>query len=453
MFTKCAARRLNKIPWYFRFKQKTMSDEIPIFSHLTIEGWRQIDCVDIEFHPRLTIITGANGAGKTTLLSFLIRQFGWHKQYLGTPIQSKTGTTNFFSGVFKSISKLIGIDTQDTSSVGKIGKIGYSNGSQSTLIVPEQTSKTYDVSVTNPIHIVGFHVDSHRPSFAYQEVTMIPTNPITANHAYTQYNAEMISRFMNGDGNHRPIFRIKESLISMATFGEGNKTLQGNKEILATYTGFVEALKKTLPESIGFVDLSIRMPDIVMVTETGEFMLDASSGGLMALIDLTFRLHMFSIGKPSFVVTMDEPENHLHPTMQRSLMRKLLSAFPQAQFIVATHSPFIVSSVRESNVYALRYIEVDLAQTNTADIISKRKKVVSEKLDTINRAGNAGEILREVLGVASTMPEWVELDIENLVNKYRGKEIDTETLRSLREDLKAIGQSEFYSEALASLVK
>jgi predicted ATPase len=41
------------------------------FNNLRIEGWRQFDNIDIEFHPRLTVLTGANGAGKTTLLRVL----------------------------------------------------------------------------------------------------------------------------------------------------------------------------------------------------------------------------------------------------------------------------------------------------------------------------------------------------------------------------------------------
>jgi predicted ATPase len=34
------------------------------FKRLKIDGWRQFQSIDIELHPRLTIITGANGAGK-----------------------------------------------------------------------------------------------------------------------------------------------------------------------------------------------------------------------------------------------------------------------------------------------------------------------------------------------------------------------------------------------------
>ncbi|MGQ0518664.1 AAA family ATPase, partial [Bacillus sp. D-CC] len=76
-----------------------------------------------------------------------------------------------------------------------------------------------------------------------------------------------------------------------------------------------------------------------------------------------------------FVVTIDEPENHLHPSMQRSLLNDFVKAFPKAQFIVVTHSPFIVSSIRESNVYALKH-----EKNNVSDQQSGwAKKVVSYK--------------------------------------------------------------------------
>ncbi|MFL1399228.1 AAA family ATPase, partial [Acinetobacter baumannii] len=62
----------------------------------------------------------------------------------------------------------------------------------------------------------------------------------------------------------------------------------------------------------------------------------------MSIIDLAWQIFLYSHDKDEFVVTIDEPENHLHPSMQRSLLNDFVKAFPKAQFIVVTHSPFIV---------------------------------------------------------------------------------------------------------------
>jgi predicted ATPase len=416
------------------------------FKSLHIEGWRQLDNVDIDFHPKLTIITGANGAGKSTLLSILTRHIGWQKNFLSTPKVEKSGTKSFFKGVFRSI---FGSSKKPSDDPNYIGSITYSTDTTAIIRLPNDRDAQYNLQLDGQQQVLGLHIDSHRPTYAYSPVSQIPTVAISSNDAFNNYNGELYSRYHGSSGNQQPIYRMKEAIISMAAFGEGNSAIVRNQDALDCYNEFVAALRKTMPESIGFKDLSIRLPDVVLVTESGDFMLDAASGGLMTIFDMTYRLLMYSRGKQSFVVTMDEPENHLHPSMQRSLMRRLMNAFPQAQFVVATHSPFIVSSVKDSIVYALRFRDT---AGSTTESFSARRTVVSEKLDTINRAGNAGEVLREVLGVQSTMPEWVDHELQSLIDRYKGSEINQNTLNGLRRDLESVGQSEFYPEALAKLL-
>jgi predicted ATPase len=423
-----------------------MSENIS-FKRLHVEGWRQLDNVEIDFHPKLTIITGANGAGKSTLLSILTRHIGWHKNFLSTPKLDKSGVKSFLTGIFQSFFSSLQKASNDPNC---IGSITYSNEATAVIRLPGGVQPQYNLEITGQLAIQGLHIDSHRPTYAYAAVSQIPTTAISSNEAFSSYNSELYSRYHGGNSNQQPVYRMKEAIISMAAFGEGNSAIVRNQDALDCYNEFVAALRKTMPESIGFRDLSIRLPDVVLVTESGDFMLDAASGGLMTIFDMTYRLHMYSRGKQAFVVTMDEPENHLHPSMQRSLMRRLMNAFPQAQFVVATHSPFIVSSVKDSLVYALRFRNTEGRATEG---FSASRTVVSEKLDTINRAGNAGEVLREVLGVQSTMPEWVDDELQALIDRYKGKSISQDTLNGLRRDLESVGQSEFYPEALAKLLK
>jgi hypothetical protein len=155
-----------------------------------------------------------------------------------------------------------------------------------------------------------------------------------------------------------------------------------------------------------------------------------------------------------FVVVMDEPENHLHPSMQRMLLGSLLDAFPSAQFIIATHSPFMVSSVKDSAVYALRYMSSQQNSSNEdiEDGLDLSRQVFSERLDVVNRAGNAAEILRDVLGVPVTVPLWVETQLNSLVIEYRNRELTVESLSELRERMTDLGFGEMYPTALAGVV-
>jgi recombinational DNA repair ATPase RecF len=60
-----------------------------MFRSLEIHTWRQIEQVEIQFHPRLTILTGANGSGKTTILNLISRHFGWSIPLVSTPKRDK----------------------------------------------------------------------------------------------------------------------------------------------------------------------------------------------------------------------------------------------------------------------------------------------------------------------------------------------------------------------------
>lgn len=55
------------------------------------------------------------------------------------------------------------------------------------------------------------------------------------------------------------------------------------------------------------------------------------------------------------VVLIDEPEAHLHIEMQKRVMPILTDFFPNVQFIVATHSPFILNSLSDAVIYDLAH--------------------------------------------------------------------------------------------------
>ncbi|MBK1833923.1 AAA family ATPase [Roseibacillus ishigakijimensis] len=60
-----------------------------------------------------------------------------------------------------------------------------------------------------------------------------------------------------------------------------------------------------------------------------------------------------------FIMILDEPETHLHPAWQRYVLRIAQELFPNAQFIVATHSPFIISSINRGWIHILNTCEDD----------------------------------------------------------------------------------------------
>jgi predicted ATP-binding protein involved in virulence len=50
----------------------------------------------------------------------------------------------------------------------------------------------------------------------------------------------------------------------------------------------------------------------------------------------------------------DEADAHLHPSWQRELGERLRQVFPEVQFIVTTHSPFVAQEATDGGLFVLR---------------------------------------------------------------------------------------------------
>lgn len=421
------------------------------FSRLTISGWRQFGEIDLQLHPRLTVLTGANGAGKSTLLNVFSSHFDYQRPLLATPRADESGGYKYFNGIISFFSRLVFAPAP--KSAESIGELTYSNNSSSPITVPINGGVQYDVSIHKKQQVHGFHVSSHRRLPQYQQVDQIPAKPMAPKLAYERFNGEMMSSYRGEYSGYSSTYRIKETLLSMALLGPQTEFNSGNAVLRQTFVGFSDTLKNILPEEIGFLELSIRSPDVVFVTKSGEFLIDAISGGLLALVDLAWQIYMYSVGSASFVVTIDEPENHLHPSMQRVLMGNLISTFPNVQFIVASHSPFIVSAVRDARVYVLKHMERNDMRPLADGTPNLSRLVSSVCLDSVNRAGTASQILRDVLGLPTTYPDWVSAELDVIIEKYRGRQFDEKLMYDIRKELSDSGYGELLPDVTLALAR
>jgi predicted ATP-dependent endonuclease of OLD family len=92
---------------------------------------------------------------------------------------------------------------------------------------------------------------------------------------------------------------------------------------------------------------------------TFENLSDGFSALISILMDLFMRVDIirkevkdFSYN-PCGIVLIDEPETHLHLKLQYEVMPLLTGLFPNVQFIVATHSPAVISSIKNATVFDL----------------------------------------------------------------------------------------------------
>ncbi|EIT7146299.1 AAA family ATPase [Vibrio aestuarianus] len=409
------------------------------FNNLEIKKWQQFEEVDLDLQDRITIITGSNGCGKTTLLSLLARHSGWAHNSLSTPKRDKkTGAIKFVQRFFKGKSEEYG----DT-----VGKIQYSNNVSGNLVVQNTQSASYQVQIQNQQAVKSFYIPSHRTTFRYAPLGNIPTAKKNKQAAFNEVSQMKMQTHQGSYRGQPASFLMKSTLIGWAINGYGvtnnSKTIMPqDQEQITYYEGFQSVLRKILPKTIGFEEFEIRNMEIVFVCNGGEdeFILETASGGISALIDIAWQIYMYaSKDNPDYTVIIDEIENHLHPTMQRRILPDLLEAFPNAKFIVSTHSPLVVGSVKNSRVYALTYNE--------------DKKVESRKLDLLNEAKTATEILDEVLGVSFTMPIWVENQLNEIINEFSAKSIADTDFSLLRERLAEFGLERMVPVAIQGIME
>ena len=407
---------------------------------LQISEWRQFSNLEMNFDEKLTILTGANGAGKTTLLNILSNAFGWNPAFVSSFISQGKYTNS----AHEEITSKDGIS---------IGQIVFDKNETVDIILPKNVDSTYSIRYSKKSNADGLYISAHRPVFAYRKLHNIPILSGDRRVLFDQYkkfNEKYIEDEFRDttDDLESGIGIIKSSLISLGLHGyASNEHVHANPEMKTLFEQYSYVLNKVLPEELGFEALEINTPEVLLKTRTGEFILDAVSGGIASIIDITWQLFMYADKNTRFTAIIDEPENHLHPKLQRDFLANIVECFPHIQFIIATHNPFMISAVRESKVYVLEYKK----EMSKKDGV--QEKVVASDLNDINRAGSSNDILREVLGVESSIPKWAEKEIGKIIQEYSVKEFNIDTMNELKVKLMQYGFGEFIPRVIIKVME
>jgi len=77
-------------------------------------------------------------------------------------------------------------------------------------------------------------------------------------------------------------------------------------------------------------------------------------GDLLMRLDRVEWADNRAVHERAFLLLLDEIDVHLHPAWQRKLLGVVQKAFPKAQIIASTHSPFLVASLADGAVIELK---------------------------------------------------------------------------------------------------
>lgn len=144
------------------------------------------------------------------------------------------------------------------------------------------------------------------------------------------------------------------------------------------------------------------------------------------VMDLTFLDSKDPLAEEAFFF-LDEPEAYLHLEWQRRILPMAQQLFPSSQFFVATHSPFVVSSVNEGFIYELDPDEHGEVTISDAIPASKGDSYITA--------------VSEILGLS----EWFDPESERLLAEFR-----TQRNATLKGNLEAESKARRLAETISS---
>ena len=287
------------------------------------------------------VLTGRNGSGKTTVLQELSEE-------LKSELNTSLGPSKVRNGL-SALSKLAG-QSEELEQAHNQFLASYK-------IIPSFSAKQQNGSR---------NLSSFRDRFLvafFREIRRIKVEKVDTVISDDELTKQLLERGKRGSSTEL----FKQFLVNKKV-AQVFDALEGRELLVQAKEKFFGSLESQLGNM--FNDKKLKLE---FVREKFEFYLRYSDGRLITfnqlpagfsaflsiLADLLMRVELFREQAndysydPCGFVLIDEPETHLHLEMQYQILPLLTSLFPNLQFIVATHSPAVASSIKNATVFDL----------------------------------------------------------------------------------------------------
>lgn len=369
---------------------------------ITLKNFRCFELLDVTFHPQMTVLIAPNGAGKTTILD-AVRIALW-PFVKGFDLGSQTGKSATIQIEDVRLERreqemepiLPSQITAQTSSIpnqdqkqrplhwqqsrDQVKPRTQTKGDQSTQVLTRLAKKFQSTIYKGQ--------EANIDAIDLPLVVYLGTGRLWYQGRYTseakdkKLDTSVFSRLwgyqncLTATSSYKQfetwygwVFRsYRELQIDQLE----NRLKKPDQSALANFAAAIEVVQRainTLTTSLtGWRDLQYRSSmgqQLVMEhPELGYMPLSLLSDGLRNMVamvsDIAFRciklnphLGVDAAHKTQGIVLIDEVDMFLHPAWQQTVLASLQQAFPNLQFIVTTHSPQVISTVRTESIRVL----------------------------------------------------------------------------------------------------
>lgn len=348
-------------------------------SKITIRNFRGFESQEVLFPTNMTVIIGNNTAGKTSLLGALQVGIGAYLQSLkGLP-----GGRAYRLG-FKETDRHLTFDSD---------KKDYIRNAESTRIDIQaflyETERTDGCYQLIPVQVNWYRELTDKGSTLFNEACAgelkqkVGELEAKRNGEGTNTVLPVVLFFGTNriDNQYRSAKKVKERLTridkaykaalindvdfagAMEWLRRYDKGIKDGREFKGTREAFYEALSEAIPALSEIEMDSGELEALVSVTGRAPerhhytYMSDGFKAMISIVSEIAYRciqlngfLKETAIKMTPGIVMIDEVDLYLHPRWQRHVLEDLQKAFPKIQFVVTTHSPFIVQSLKKGQL-------------------------------------------------------------------------------------------------------
>ena len=387
-----------------------------------IENYRAITRLELDLHPNLNVFFGGNGKGKTSVLSAVAVGLGGIQRLL------------------PGISPVRFLDRDRRGSEPVRVELEAADGTkwERTLSGSRRTDRL--ASLKKRLDPVIAAEEAEESPLDLPIAALYDTDRVVPERPQRQGQPKDFHRFpaLRGALSPRPDF----SGFFEWFFGKEHQ--EGNERKLRRSFDYelpeLAAVRRAIASLVaGHADPMVLYHPIRFTVSvgsdsdgTGRLEIDQLSGGyrtmLVVAADLARRMaqgnpHRDDPLQSEAVVLIDEVELHLHPSWQQTVLPDLRQTFPNAQFLVSTHSPQVLTTVEADCIFELE---------------REDDEIVAGGISVDTFGAEAGDLLEGVMRVRSRPDNDFVRKLDAYLELVDDGDGETEKAKELRQSLEAI---------------